>query len=292
MRKLPAVLLITFITASTALAQTADELEVRNLIAGSDRAKLYADLTFFERAYSDDYSYTSARGEVDGKKAALEWYRKYLKEGLTFRLSSMKSDAQLVRVVGNMAVVTGTWAATVEGTEKNPHPPYVNRGRFTTVLEKRGGRWLIVAEHDSEAPRDRKLAEQEVLRAGREYNELMKRLKGGRSYAELEKSGDIAALSRTLADEYVYTSRDGEVSGKAEDLESYKTMQIKIASADLLDQKVRMIGDRAAVEIGTIRYKGINKGESFDITKRYTTTWVWRGGRWQIVADHTSKVNQ
>ena len=70
---MPAVLLITIITALMASAQTADdEREVRNIIAGSDRAMLDADLAFFERAYSEDYSYTSASGEVDGKKITLE----------------------------------------------------------------------------------------------------------------------------------------------------------------------------------------------------------------------------
>ena len=134
--------------------------------------------------------------------------------------------------------------------------------------------------------------EQQVLKAGRNYNELMKRLKSGRGFNELEKSGDIAALNRLLADEYTYTSRDGEISNKAEDLESYKTSQIRLESAELIEQKVRVISNYTAVENGKIRYIGANAGKPFDITKRYTTTWVWRDFRWQIVADHTSAVNQ
>jgi hypothetical protein len=118
----------------------------------------------------------------------------------------------------------------------------------------------------------------------------MKRLKSGRSFTELAKSGDIAALKRLLADEYIYTSRDGEISNKVEDLESYKTNQIKIESTEILEQTVRVIGNNAAIETGKIRYVGANAGKRFDITKRYTTTWVWRGGRWQIAADHTSAV--
>jgi peptidoglycan hydrolase-like protein with peptidoglycan-binding domain len=30
----------------------------------------------------------------------------------------------------------------------------------------------------------------------------------------------------------------------------------------------------------------------FDITEQATTVWVWRGGRWQVVADHTSEIKQ
>jgi ketosteroid isomerase-like protein len=151
---------------------------------------------------------------------------------------------------------------------------------------------LIVAEHDSEATRDRKLMEQEVIRAGRDYNELMKRLKSGRSYAELVKGGEIAALDRLLADEYMYTEWDGRIYTKTQDLESYKTNRVKLESAEFLVQKARVIGAKAAIETGTIRYKGSKEGKPFDITKRYTTTWTWRDGRWRIAADHTSRVKQ
>ncbi len=118
----------------------------------------------------------------------------------------------------------------------------------------------------------------------------MKRLKSGKSYDELVKSGDIAALDRLLADEYIYTSRDGKASSKKESFEEYKNLKMGSYSADMLEQQVRVIGDDAAVETGAIRYKGVNDENPFDLVKRYTTTWIWRDGRWQIVADHTSKV--
>jgi hypothetical protein len=197
-----------------------------------------------------------------------------------------------VRLLGDSAVVTEDWTFRTLPADFPAAEPSIDRGISTMVLEKRGGYWQVVAEHESERPRDRKLMEQQVLKAGREYNDLMIRLKSGRDYAALLKQGDIAALERLLADEYLYTSRDGEVSSKAQDLESYKTIQIKNYSAEHLTQEVRIIGNNAAVETGTVRYKGVNRGVPFDITKRYTTTWVWRGFRWQIVADHTSQVKQ
>jgi ketosteroid isomerase-like protein len=158
------------------------------------------------------------------------------------------------------------------------------------AFEKRRGRWMVIAEQDTEQPNDDKLMEQQVLKAGREYNDLMKRLKSGLSYTELEKKGDIAALRRMLADDYLYTSRDGKISTKTQDVEGYRTNQVKLESAVFLDQKVRMVDNYTAVETGMIRYVGTNAGKPFDITKRYTTTWVGWSGRWQIVADHTSVV--
>jgi Domain of unknown function (DUF4440) len=142
------------------------------------------------------------------------------------------------------------------------------------------------AKHDPKC----QLIEQQILKLGGEFNDLMKRLKSGRSYEQLRASGDLAAMDQTLAEEYIYTSRDGKISNKAEDLESYKSNKIKIESADILDHKVRVITADVAIETGAIRYKGLNDGKPFDITKRLTTTWVYRDQRWQIVSDHTSAV--
>ncbi|SDB58415.1 Predicted ester cyclase [Flavobacteriaceae bacterium MAR_2010_188] len=138
--------------------------------------------------------------------------------------------------------------------------------------------------------KDPKILEQDVRKAGIEYNELMKHLKSGQPYEELEKSGAIAALDSLLAKEYIYTSRDGVASDKKESLEDYKNLKLNLYSADMLNQEVRIINNDAAVETGTVRYRGINNGKAFDITKRYTTTWVWRNNRWQIIADHTTLV--
>jgi len=195
-----------------------------------------------------------------------------------------------VHVVGNMALVTNDWISVTSPIDSTSAERTTWKGRYTGVFEKRKGHWLVIAEHDSEQSHDDKWMTAGVVKAGREYNELMKRLKSGRSYAELEKSGDIGALNRLLADEYTYTSRDGEFFNKAQDLESYKTNQIKIESAEVLEQKVRTISNDTAVETGKIRYIGTNAGERFDITKRYTTTWAFYDGRWQITADHTSAV--
>jgi hypothetical protein len=146
-------------------------------------------------------------------------------------------------------------------------------------LEKRNGRWMVVAEHNSEAQHDRKLMEQQVLKMGQEYGRII-------------KNQDAAAIERILADEYIYTNERGKVKNKAEDIAGYKT-PAKFEIFDITDQKVRVIGNNAAVETGTVRFKGASHdGKPFDGSERYTTTWVWRGGRWQVIADHTSEIKQ
>jgi hypothetical protein len=157
--------------------------------------------------------------------------------------------------------------------------PHTDRGRYTAILEKRNGQWMVLAEHVSEAPHDRKLMEQQVMNAGLAYNEMLKR-------------NDVAVMERMLAKEYMYTSSEGTFTSKEQEIARHKSGKIKFEIAETTDQKVRIIGNGSAIETATFRAKGTNDGKPFDETERYTTTWVWRDGRWQIVADHTSTIKK
>lgn len=288
MKKIPAAILITIIFTFAAFAQESrDQQEVRGFLAQYDKAVSSRDIAFLERVLADDYVYTGVSGRLSDRAQVLKFFKQQ-RDKPTYRMSLLKHENVKVRVVGKMAIVTNDYTAETTPIDSPDAEPHTDKGRHIVVFEKRNGRWMVIAEQDTEQPHDDKLMERQVLKAGREYNELMKRLKNGRSYAELEKSGDIAALKRLLADQYTYTSRDGEISTKAEDLESYKINQIKLESAEISEQKVRVVDNNTAVETGKIRYVGTKDGKLFDIIKRYTTTWVFWDDRWQIIADHTS----
>ena len=290
MNNLLAIILVLVVSTMAAFAQNGKaEQEILKIHKGFDEAFLKNDVAYFERHYAPEYIYSNNFGKLVSREENLEYYRS-LGTKPTFKVLANKTDDVKIRVNGDAALVTADWMTTVLPLGDPNAESHTDTGRYTGFYEKRDGKWLVVAEHISEKNHDPKLMEQQVLKAGRGYNELMKRLKSGRSYAELEKSGDINALNRLLADEYTYTSRDGELSTKAEDLEGYKSNQIKMDSAEMLEQKVRVLNTYTAVETGKIRYIGANAGKPFDITKRYTTTWVWRDYRWQIAADHTSAV--
>jgi len=136
--------------------------------------------------------------------------------------------------------------------------------------------------------KDSKVAEQEIKKAGQDYLHLAKRLISGKTHEELVKSGDIEALNKILADEYSYTDPKGVIYNKTEELDFYKKNSIVLKSLDLEDQKIYVDGN-TAVETGIIRFIYTNAGKPLDFTKRYTTTWIWRDGRWQIFADHASE---
>lgn len=290
MKPLFTLLLLTLTAALTSFAQTNSALsEIRSFLNEHEQALLKRNVAYMERVLADGYTYSSSNGRRENREQAINYWRQE-RDNPTYKIVSFLRENTNVRAMGNTAVVTEDWTFRTTPIDSPTDEPRIDKGISTMVLEKLGGSWKIVTEHESERPRDRELMEQQVVKAGRGYNELMKRLKSGRDHAELVKQGEIKALDRLLADEYTYTSRDGEISTKAADLEGYKTNQIKLQTAEMLEQTVRVISNTSAIETGSIRYVGTNKGVPFDITKRYTTTWVLRGYRWQIVADHTSAI--
>lgn len=278
MKKLFILALLTIVSTYSAFAQNnKDEQEVLKFNAEYEQAQINRDVAFFERALADNYTFSGPDGGTENKIQALEWLRKE-KEKPTSKLISLKSEDVKAKVTGNTAILTGTWVGTTTPIADDKAEPHTDKGRYTAVLEKRDGRWMVVAEHVSEAQHDRKLMEQQVLKMGKEYGEMIRR-------------GDAAAIEKILADEFLYTDEKGKVLNKMEDLATYKDRKSKLELAETTDQKVRVIGNNAAIETGTFRVKGTDKdGKPFDDTERYTATWVWRGGRWQIASDHTSNI--
>jgi ketosteroid isomerase-like protein len=265
------------------------EQEVRTFLAEYDKAVAGRDIAFLERVLPNDYVFTGESGRKSDRAQVLKFFMQQ-REKPSYRMISLKHENVIVRAVGNMAVVTNDYTSQTTPIDAPNAEPATYKGRHTGVFEKRNGRWMVIAEQDTEQMHDDKLMERQVAKAGRDYNDLMKRLRSGRSYAELEKGGDIATLTRLLADEYTCTCGDGEMTRKAQELESYKSSRIKLESAELLEQSVLAIDNNAAVETGKVRYVGTDAGERIDITKRYTKIWVsWSRG-WQIVAHHSSLV--
>lgn len=292
MKKLLIIFLLIFLSISSAVAKSDKaEQEVRSFLIEYERGVTSRDVNFLELVIPDDYVYSGPNGKLTNRAQALKYFKEQ-KDNPDYKLNSLKHENVKVHVVGSMALVTNDWTAQTTPIGSANAEPTTDKGRYTGVFEKRKGRWMVVAEHDSEKIHDDKWMVSGVLTAGREYNELMKRLKNGLPYSEQEKSGDITALSRMLAEEFTSTSSDGDIFNKSQVLASYKTNRIKIESTAFLEQNVRTIDNNAAIETGKIRYVGTDSGKPFDIIERHTTTWAFYDGRWQITADHASVVKK
>jgi ketosteroid isomerase-like protein len=120
-------------------------------------------------------------------------------------------------------------------------------------------------------------AEQELLKLEQQWNDAMVK-------------SDIAFLERILAEDYMFTTPEGEVLTKAELLAEMKSGEDVVASAMTHDMKVRVYGE-AAVVTGHSSYQETVKGKDISGEYRWTDTWIKKDGRWQCVADHASKVS-
>jgi ketosteroid isomerase-like protein len=113
--------------------------------------------------------------------------------------------------------------------------------------------------------------EQELLRANQDYDEALVR-------------GDATALERIYSDEFVYTTPDGEVRDKAQQLAFTRSGDLKLEDGRSDDVRVRIYGN-TAVMTGRFTARGKFRDRSIDIRERYTAVWVKRRGRWQLVAE-------
>lgn len=111
-----------------------------------------------------------------------------------------------------------------------------------------------------------------------------------RAWSEAFLRHDLHALSQLLADDFVGIDGRGVVSDKAAELEEAKAPSAGsttpiLVGEQLSDIRVRMYGDTAVLT-------AINTAQFSDSTIRYrrTTVWVWRGGRWQCVSFHGSRI--
>lgn len=278
MKNILTIAAITIAFTLLAHAQTNPaEQEILKIHAGLDNAFIKKDLAVFENIMAADYVYSDPQAKMMDRAGNIEQLKKEWADP-SYKMLSSTTENPKVKIMGDTALITADWTFTSQGTVAGAEPHF-DKGRYTGVYEKRGGKWMLVAEHFSEAPHDRKLMEQQVMKAGLEY-------------ARIIRTQDATAIEQILADEYMFTDERGKVKNKAEDIAEYKKGETKFEIADITDQKVRVIGNGAAVETGSFHIKGTNKGKAFDTNERYTTVWVWRGGRWQVAADHVSTVTQ
>lgn len=272
MKKVTAIAILILTAVFVAIAQTgADEQEILKIHKSLDEAFLKKDVTAFERVFAEDYSMSSTTGKMMSRAEVLEDLRKEM-ANTDFKMLSAATDNLKVRVLGNMAFVTGNWSTASVLTKDLNAEPHTDTGRYTGIYEKRGGKWVLVAEHWSETPHDRKLMEQQVLKMGQEYIKMIVKRD--------------AAIKQILATEYIFINERGEVKNKR----MFSGSAGIFTRFNHFDQKATVIGNNTVVETGIYNIRHEYKAMKSDYLWRYTKTWMWRDGRWQIFFDHVSTI--
>jgi ketosteroid isomerase-like protein len=112
-----------------------------------------------------------------------------------------------------------------------------------------------------------------------------------RIWNEAQVNRDSAALDALVAEHFVNTEYDGEVSDKSKFLADIRDPQYKPTSVSIQDVKVNLYGDTAVVT-GNYHTKGTYQNHPYEHFGRFTDTWVLDTGKWQCVASHTSLVKK
>lgn len=116
-------------------------------------------------------------------------------------------------------------------------------------------------------------------------------LKANKAYDEALVRGDAAALDQIYADEFAYTTFDGKVRDKAQQLNFTKSGDLRFESGQSDDVKIRVYKN-TAVMTGRFTAKGQFRGKNIDVHERYTAVWVKKDGRWRLVAEQGSEIKQ
>lgn len=124
---------------------------------------------------------------------------------------------------------------------------------------------------------------------GKDEKDKQELLRLDREWAEVVLRGDVATFDRISSDDHISTHSNGRIVTKAEEkayLAKVSPSHPRIASIKTVDVDVRVYGN-AAVIIGRVIEQVRGGGER---QYRYTTTWVKRQNRWQVVAEQHTRI--
>jgi ketosteroid isomerase-like protein len=101
---------------------------------------------------------------------------------------------------------------------------------------------------------------------------------------------DYAYFGRVEADEFLFTDAAGSITTRKEDLAGEKDCRKSDGTYDLDDTRVELYGTAAVVTSRATVSGKSKEGKPFAHRNRFTDVFVWRDGRWQLVAGHSSRI--
>ncbi len=102
---------------------------------------------------------------------------------------------------------------------------------------------------------------------------------------------DVASIEGFIAADFVGVSSKNKFTDRSDVIGELKKDKDTYKSAKNERLNVKMFGTNVAVVTGRARETGTGKdGKAFDRTFLFTDTWMMRGGKWQCIASHISKI--
>jgi ketosteroid isomerase-like protein len=107
--------------------------------------------------------------------------------------------------------------------------------------------------------------------------------------AEAERQGDVVALEQLLAPEYQGYDPAGRSQDRTGVLRAYREGEVRIAALRQSDMRATVVGDVGLVA-GISALTGRQGAEEFDFRLRFLDVYVWRDGRWQLIASQDTRL--
>jgi uncharacterized protein (TIGR02246 family) len=106
---------------------------------------------------------------------------------------------------------------------------------------------------------------------------------------EAYRRGDATAIAAGLTDDYTLINGRGELSTRRDDVEDAQTARIRYSRFHNRDMQVRFYGTATAVVTGYTEVAGTaGTSHAFELTVRFTDTFVKVGTRWLLAAGQAS----
>ena len=264
------------VAAPAGAQDPASEAAIRAIVADQVAAWNAGDGARYARHVSADVSFTNLFGMVMyGARAFTDrhaqilatFYKGTTKRHEVRRIRFVTPDVAIVDIDNEVRGVTSMpdgIAVPADG---------VIRTRLMEVFGRRDGRWWIEAYHNVDvkptAPRESD-REQQIVRLEQAWREARIR-------------GDTAFLDSLYAKEFRVQGTNGKVISREADIAGFASGDIRPEVIDAEEMNVALYGD-VAVVTGLDRLKGRYKGRTGEGRVRFTDVFVWRDGRWQLVA--------
>ena len=104
-------------------------------------------------------------------------------------------------------------------------------------------------------------------------------------------AGDVAALERLLADDLTYVHSNARLDTKTSYINGFREGRLPYRAFETEDRQVRIFGDIGIITaIVHVTLRGAEQDRLLNV--RCTSAWVSRGGRWQEVAWHSTRIDE
>jgi hypothetical protein len=107
--------------------------------------------------------------------------------------------------------------------------------------------------------------------------------------ARANRECDYRYFARIEADEFIFTDANGQVTTRQQDLAGEKDCK-KGDYTQVIDEPRTLLYGTTAIINARSSVTTMRDGQPLTRRSRFTDVFVWRDGRWQLVAGHSSRI--